>query len=333
MKDTLQTSLPRLHTPVSVTHTFNVKHIIESLPEGSTPAQQDSAVQAHLPKRPTMRSARPDTLNLPGWNIPSSETGLTAIPGLRDANYFSQSSAYHPEIKVKPFGMTAVSRPYLLRDDVWITAILLCCFLVVMSIFSVSKKYLRQYFQDFFFNHTEKDSLFSLENGREMRQAMFLYLQTGLLASLFFFNYTQTTQDLFMSRWSSHALLGAYILTNWIYIGVKQSAYIFVNWIFFDKGKRDRWIKAYSFLLSLEGILLFPLALTMVFFNLSIHDTAICLFILVGLIKVLLFYKTFNIFFSKIYGFLHLIVYFCALEILPLFGLLHALTYINDILL
>ena len=166
-----------------------------------------------------------------------------------------------------------------------------------------------------------------------MSQAVFLYLQTGLLASLFFFNYTQTTQDLFMSRWSSHALLGAYILTNWIYIGVKQSAYIFVNWIFFDKGKRDRWIKAYSFLLSLEGILLFPLALTMVFFNLSIHDTAICLFILVGLIKVLLFYKTFNIFFSKIYGFLHLIVYFCALEILPLFGLLHALTYINDILL
>ena len=44
-------------------------------------------------------------------------------------------------------------------------------------------------------------------------------------------------------------------------------------------------------------------------------------------------YKTFCIFFPKFHGFLHLIVYFCALEMLPLCGLWQALTYTNDILL
>ena len=35
------------------------------------------------------------------------------------------------------------------------------------------------------------------------------------------------------------------------------------------------------------------------------------------LAKILLFWKCFNNFFNKIHGFFHLILYFCALEILP----------------
>ncbi len=334
MKDSLHTqAYPAARRLPADTAAFHVEKDIGSLPDSTTAAGQDPAVQPLLPQRPAMRSTRPDTLNLPGWNVPETETGLSALPSVRDGNYFSRFPAYHPEIRVKDFGMTAEPRPYLLRDDIWVTAILLCCFLMVMVIFANSKKYIRQYLQDFFLNRMEKDSLFSMETGREMGQAVFLYLQTGLLAGLFFFDYTQATHDLFMSRSSSHMLLGLYILQSWIYLGLKQLAYHFVNWIFFDKEERSRWIKSYSFLISTEGVLLFPLALTMVFFNLPVQDTALCLLILLSLMKGLLFHKTFNIFFSKKHAFLHLIMYFCALEILPLYGLWHALTYTNDILL
>lgn len=233
--------------------------IIESLPADATPAQQDSAIQAMLPPRPTVRSARPDTLNLPGWQIPSAKTALSVQDIRYDENFFSSSPHYHAEINIDPTGMDADPLPYLLRHDDWVTGILLCCFLVVMTIFANSKKFIKQRLQDFFLNRMDKEKLFSIETGREMRHAIFLYLQSGLLVSLFFFDYTQTTRDLFMSPVSSHILLGIYVLICWIYLGLKQLFYAFVNWIFFDKERRSTWLKSYSFLVRPKGYYFFRL--------------------------------------------------------------------------
>lgn len=187
MKDSLQTALPA-HEKASypIRQKFNPKKIIESLPADATPAQQDSAIQAMLPPRPTVRSARPDTLNLPGWRIPSAKTALSVQDIRYDENFFSTSPYYHAEINIRPTGMDADPLPYLLRHDDWVTGILLCCFLVVMTIFANSKKFIKQRLQDFFLNRMDKEKLFSIETGREMRHAIFLYLQSGLLVSLFF---------------------------------------------------------------------------------------------------------------------------------------------------
>ena len=80
---------------------FNVKRIIESLPENATPSQQDSAVQANLPQRPSFRSTQPDTLNLPGWNIPKSKKMffrtfylINLKKPIPSRNRLSQSSRY-----------------------------------------------------------------------------------------------------------------------------------------------------------------------------------------------------------------------------------------------
>ena len=334
MKDSIQAQTPmRKNIAHATRQDFNPKQIIESLPEDATPAQQDSAIQAMLPPRPTVRSTRPDTLNLPGWHIPSAKDIPSAQTPRYEENFFSPSPYFHTEIEYRQDGMDAEPLPYLLRNDNWVTGILLCCFLVVMGIFANSKKYIKKTLQDFFLNRTDKDQLFSVETGSEMRHAIFLYLQNGLLASLFFFDYTQATRDLFMSPVALHALLGIYVLVCWAYLGLKQLLYPFINWIFFNKEQRSAWLKSYSFLISTEGVLLFPFALITVFFNISPHNLILGLCILVGFIRLLLFYKTFCIFFPKTHGLLHLIVYFCALEILPLCGLWQALTYTNDILL
>ena len=118
MKDSLQTALPA-HENASypLRQKFNPKQIIESLPADATPAQQDSAIQAMLPPRPTVRSTRPDTLNLPGWQIPSAKSTLS-VQGIRyDENFFSTSPYYHAETNIRPTGMDADPLPYLLRHD------------------------------------------------------------------------------------------------------------------------------------------------------------------------------------------------------------------------
>lgn len=334
MNDTIQTTFPAQgNASRDVRHGFSPKHIIESLPDSATPAQQDSAIQAALPRRTTERSTRPDTLNLPGWHIPSADASCSARKVMYDKNFFSSTSLFHAETVIRPSGMYSAPQPYLLRDDDWITGILLCCFPLLMIVFSHSKKFVRQRIRDFFLNHMEKEKLFPMDTGNAAHHTVYLFLQDGLLGGLLFFDYTQATRDFFMLPFSPHVLLGVYAATCWAYLGIKQLLYLFVNWIFFDKEHRSAWLKSYSFLVSAEGVLFFPLALVAVFFNFPVRNVILCTLLLVGFIKLLLFYKTFCIFFKENHGFLHLIAYFCALEILPVCGLWRALTYTNDVLL
>ena len=81
MKDSLQTALPA-HEKASypIRQKFNPKKIIESLPADATPAQQDSAIQAMLPPRPTVRSARPDTLIFPYKTSDTMKTSSALLP-------------------------------------------------------------------------------------------------------------------------------------------------------------------------------------------------------------------------------------------------------------
>lgn len=310
---------------------FNVKKIIESLPESATPSQQDSAVQANLPVRTSFRSTQPDTLNLPGWKASKAEINAKDLPLCYQESFFNNDSLFHTELPYRSLGMIGQPLSYQLRYDDWITGILLFCFFVMISIFSKSRKVILQLMQNFFFSKSEQTSSLSEETGREKRESIFLLFQTSLLISLFFFDYTQNTYDMSIGSMSSHALLSIYIIICLIYFAIKHILYNFVNWIFFNKQQHKVWTRSYYFLLSVEGVLLFPLAMLTVYFNISLERTALIFLILLFIIKILLFYKYFSIFFPKIYGFLHLIVYFCALEILPTISIWQALLYTNDI--
>lgn len=272
-----------------------------------------------------------DTLMLPVRDGSVAEQ-TDSVSGLYGNSLFPRSPYEHPEVDFRYSGMAVEPMPYLLRNDDGVTVTLLCCFLMIMMIFARSKKYIKQQVQDFFFNRTNRNSR-STVTGREMRHTLFLYLQTGLLVALFAFNYTLSVCDMFMASVSHFQLLAVYVVCCWAFLGIKQLLYSAVNGVFFDKEERGQWMKSYSFLISMEGVLLFPFALVMVYFNLSVDCVMWCLGIVVGMIKLLLLYKTFNIFLPNFYGILHLIVYLCALEILPACALWKALMLTNSILL
>lgn len=266
------------------------------------------------------------------WKIGGNPAGN---PGrmMYEESFCPPSPYDHPEAAFRYSGMPSEPLPYLLRNDDGVTSVLLCCLLVIMVIFTRSRKYIGRQVQDFFFDRVGQKPLFSMMTGREMRHTLFLYMQTGLLMALFAFDYTLSVCDLFMAPVTHFQLLGIYVLFCWMFLGLKQCLYVFVNWIFFDKARRAAWINSYSFLVSAEGLLLFPLALVMVYSNLPPDYVMSCLCILLGVVKILLFYKTFSIFFSNFHGFLHLIAYLCALEILPACMLWKALMLTNNILL
>ena len=65
------------------------------------------------------------------------------------------------------------------------------------------------------------------------------------------------------------------------------------------------------------GILLLPIFLVIVYFDISSSLSLYMIGILIIFAKISLFWTCFSNFFEKIHGAFHLILYFCALEILP----------------
>jgi hypothetical protein len=101
----------------------------------------------------------------------------------------------------------------------------------------------------------------------------------------------------------------------------------FVGWVFFSEGKIFTWRRSYTLLLVLEAWLSFALALMVVYLPVSpqvMFDLALWTIVFV---KIFHLFKIYQIFFPNLYGTLHLFVYFCSLEIVPLLVLWRVLMY------
>ena len=117
-----------------------------------------------------------------------------------------------------------------------------------------------------------------------------------------------------------------------LYLCLKWMLYSFLGWIFFDESVTTLWLESYSTLLYYLGFALFPFALFVVYFDLSLQLTIIIGLILAFFAKILMLYKWLKLFCNNLYGGLLLIVYFCALEIMPCFVLYQGVTQLNDYL-
>ena len=91
-------------------------------------------------------------------------------------------------------------------------------------------------------------------------------------------------------------------------------------------------MKAYLFLFSCEGVLLFPVVMLLTYFNLSLDAAIIYALIVVGLVKILSFYKSYIIFFRGNGSFLQIFLYFCALEAVPFSSLCGGLVLMSHYL-
>ena len=101
--------------------------------------------------------------------------------------------------------------------------------------------------------------------------------------------------------------------------------YMFVNPVLLDYKKNLQWMKSALFITSTEGVLLLPVVLLQVYFDLEIQSVVIYFIVVLILVKILTFYKCYFIFFRKAGVILQIILYFCALEIVPIAALWGAL--------
>lgn len=295
---------------------FSVWRIAQSMPN-ATPSQLDSAIQANLPPRERFLSSRPDTLNLPGIRGKSLIPQLDSIQKCYTMGYFYQNPLLHPEIIAETPGYSGEPKPYELRNDEWITGTLLCSFIFLVFLVRYIWRFLTVRTKEFL-NMADSASVHETKTSLEDYYGLFATAILSLMYSLIFYGYTQHSLQLFLGQLSPHTLIGYYIICFLSFFGIKKGLYAFVNCIFFDKIKQKKWGNSYSYLIFTETILLFPVLLILVYFNISAYKALYILLILFIFVKTLLLFKTFRILFNNLYCLFHFFVYFCALEIIPM---------------
>ena len=221
---------------------------------------------------------------------------------------------------------------YSPRTDDAIALTLLVCFFLSSIVLARGKKFLSQQVKDFVL-HRERTSIFDSSTAADVRYLLVLVLQTCVLSGITFVNYFHDTCPALMDHVSSLLLLGIYVGFCLAYFLLKWLLYMFLGWTFFDKNKTNIWLESYSALIYYVGFALFPFVLFLVYFDLSLTNLVIIGSIILIFTKILMFYKWIKLFFHQFSGLFLLILYFCALEIVPCLLLYQGMIQMNNILL
>ena len=292
--------------------------VLSALPKDATPAQQDSAVQAWLGEVTINYSERPETLHLPGLG-PGKNLLEIEIPQYYRENFFSNDTMYHPEVTGARMGVAGDPLPYTIRGDSMFTSLILFCFMMLIVSLSQARRFIMRQLRDFFYLPHNDTNI--TDTSTELRFQLFLVLLTSLLLAITTYQYTTdyVTQTFVFN--SDYLVIGTFFVVYLAYFSLKWLLYAMVNAVFFSGKQNVQWMKMQLFLTAILGVLLFPIVLLLVYFDLSLEKAVFYLFFVFIFTKILTIYKCWNIFFRRNGVFLQIFLYFCALEIVPLLGL------------
>lgn len=221
--------------------------------------------------------------------------------------------------------------PYALRSDDVITLLLIACFIVSMVSISNSWSFVVRQTKSLFREQHEGVTIVS-ETASEVRFQLVLLLQTALLYSIFQYFYTiENVGNSFILN-SQYMLIGVFFAVILFSFFFRAMLYTLVNNVFFDSKQNKDLLLALLFISSMEGVLVYPVALLQVYLNLPLQNVVFYVVAVLVLVKFLTFYKCFVIFFKRLGGFLQIFLYFCTLEIAPLITLWGILVLIGNYL-
>lgn len=205
----------------------------------------------------------------------------------------------------------------------WMFATLLCLFicfaLIFRSHFRLSVKMVRDIVQV-----KERQSLFEQpvgnQKGNEWIFRLFMTFQALFLSAIALFAVGRAG-GFFVCQQASDMwiIIGGTFLLLLLFYFFKQGIYIIFGWVFLDNNLFSLWRTSYHATIGFWGVSLYLPVLWLLFTDSRYTTPAILYIILYILCRFVIFYKTLRIFHIKSDGFIYLILYLCAQEILPLF--------------
>jgi hypothetical protein len=187
--------------------------------------------------------------------------------------------------------------------------------MVVLAFANVKDFLVRQAKSFFYFSHDVASEM--SETAVELRFQFFIVFLSCLLCSLLFYFYTlYFIGESFILR-SPYYLILIYWGIFIAYYVLKVLLYSITNLVLFDGKRNKQWLRSFLFIVSAEGVLMFPVMMVKGYFDISMFSASVYVAVVLIIIKILTIYKCYNIFFKRNVVKLQIILYFCALEIVP----------------
>lgn len=221
------------------------------------------------------------------------------------------------EVVTKSVAKSELLPDTLQRNDA-ATGLLMATLLLLLVILHFSAKSLRVRCSRLFFSSNLNAESTEAETAEARRVHICFTLQTSFLLALLFYFYAQGRWNLELMTLHTLQLLGIYVGICFLLIVAKQYLTQLVNNIFFTRQQCRRWTESFMTLFAIQSLALFPLTLVAIYFDLPVKIVFQALLIVLLFVKSLTLFKSFAIFFRHFHGVLHLFVYFCALEALPI---------------
>ena len=248
------------------------------------------------------------------------------LPQYYKEGFFSKDSLFHPELEGGRYGVMGDPIPYNVRGDDIITSLLLLFLILTIIAYSNVRGFFTRQAKNFFYMPHEGTTS-TTETGTEARFQIFIVFLTSLIFStLYYFYLVHDNGDAYILS-SQYYLILIFWAIILLYFFVKMGMYAIVNNVFFDGKRNGQWMKSLLFVVAAEGLLALPAVLMGPYFDLSIHKIELYFVAMLILVKLLTFYKCFIIFFRQNVVSVQIILYLCALEMLPLLALWRVLDF------
>ena len=227
--------------------------------------------------------------------------------------------------------MTGETLPYSMASDWAVTVFVLVAFFIIAIVVGRGRKLIQQHLKMIFLGK-DRASFFDESPGGVLRYVGALNVVTAMLLGVAVFGYVNAGMEWGEAPVSSIVMLTAYSATILFYLLLKGGFYSLVNWVFFENIQQKNWTQTFFDVTGFSCFVIFPVLLLAVYHGvdsifLECFSIGFLLFV-----KILLFYKCVKNFFRHLKEWFHLILYFCTLEIIPLFLLWEGVELINSIL-
>ncbi|MGN0234531.1 MAG: DUF4271 domain-containing protein [Bacteroidaceae bacterium] len=250
-----------------------------------------------------------------------------------DKGFFHGTPYWHPEIPGRTLGFACSKIPYRVSTDSPLTCGVLICFVMLMYILIRYGHEMRSQLHDFFLpTRARQGRRQALSTAQGLLSMPYVCLMLSIMGGIAISVIEQDRLGQMPYLIGRLSLQAIYVVSWWIYFLCKAYLYNFLNWIFFNKQVRHEWHNTQFLILTFEAVTLFPILLVMVYTYPPKEVFIGSILCVITLAKFLLLFKAIRLFYVKIYGALHLFVYFCTLEVAPLWVTIEFLTQITDLL-
>lgn len=231
-----------------------------------------------------------------------------------------------------PSGMEGIPLPFRLGTDAVVSLLLFFGVFLGIYVFYAGRKYLSQQLRGFS-SFRVRDGSFDAPATASGRVRFSILLQVSLLLGIGAFVHFHGVCFPPLPGSVLHPALFLGILACLAYVLVKCVLFLFLGWLFFDRSRTALWIDSYLAVVYGASVLLYPVLLLSVYAGCPADVLAASFVTVTIMAKICVFYNCIKFFSIKFCGLFYLIVYFCALEIMPCLTMYKGLSMLSNLLL